>query len=224
MRRADGHDPDVRRVLADGLGDFVRRARPHLNAFSAVAHPLQTADGERYPSPHSARFDFAGTAAGAEWIDDLATRARATIDSLPDGELVVGHGDWRIENVCVVGGSLRAVYDWDSVHVEREPVVIASAVTTFSVDWNRPVGEHFPSPREMADFVAEFEAARGAGFTDAERRLLAASMVASLAYGARCEHADRGGQPPHGDDCQRALLQRLASTLLDNGLDALRHS
>jgi Ser/Thr protein kinase RdoA (MazF antagonist) len=222
-RRADGHDPVVRAALAHGFAEFVLRARPYREAFAAVAHPLQIAEGEVYPPPHSARFDFASSTAGAEWIDALAHRARASMHSIPDGELVVGHGDWRIENVCVVGESLRAVYDWDSVHVEREPVLIASAVTTFSVDWQRAAGERFPSPREMDHFVRDYEATRRLPFTDAERRLLAASMVASLAYGARCEHADRG-EPPDGDDCQRALLQRLGRALLDTGLDALDHS
>jgi hypothetical protein len=221
--RADGHDPAVRRVLATGFAQFLQLARPYRQAFSAVAHPLKIRDGDLYPPPHSARFHFASTAAGAEWIDDLASRARAAIQTLPVGEIVVAHGDWRIENVCVVGESLRAVYDWDSVHVGREPNVLAPAVATFSVDWKRPAGDHFPSPREMADFVAEYETARGRRFSNAERRLLAASMVASLAYGARCEHADPGS-PPDGDDCQRALLQRLGRALLDAGLDALRRS
>jgi Ser/Thr protein kinase RdoA (MazF antagonist) len=221
--RANGHDPVVRRVLATGFAQFLKLARPYRDALAGVAHPLEIADGELYPPPHSARFDFASTAAGAEWIDGLASGARAAIRTLAVGELVVAHGDWRIENVCVVGESLRAVYDWDSVHVGREPSVIAPAVATFSVDWKRPAGDHFPSPREMADFVAEYETARGRRFSDAERRLLAASMVASLAYGARCEHADPGS-PPDGDDCQRALLQRVGRALLDAGLDALRHS
>src|SRR5205085_1344548 len=105
----------------------------------------------------------------------------------------------------------------------REPTLIAPAVTTFSVDWTRPAGARFPRPAEMAAFVAEYEAARGTEFTEPERRLVAASMVASLSYGARCEHADRG-EPPAGDDCQRALLQRLGRPLLDQGLDALRNS
>jgi hypothetical protein len=220
---ADGHNREVREALATGLVQFLRLAQPYRQAFAAVAHPLKIPEGDLYPPPHSARFDFASTVPGAEWIDELATRARAAIRSLPVGESVVAHGDWRIENVCVESGDLRAVYDWDSVHVGREPSVIAPAVTTFSVDWKRSAGDRFPSPRGMAAFVDDYETARGRPFTAAERRLLAASMVASLAYGARCEHADPGA-PPDGDDCQRALLTRLGDALLSVGLDALRHS
>jgi phosphotransferase family enzyme len=221
--RADGHDPAIRAVIAAGLAEFVDRARDHREAFGEVSHPMRTPDGGIYPLPHSARFDFAATAAGAEWIDTLATRANVIMRGVPDGEWVVAHGDWRLGNVCVADGRLRAVYDWDSVQLQREPIVVASAVVTFSVDWSRPAGEWFPSPQEMAAFVVEYERARSRSFTASERRLLAASMVASLAYGARCEHADPG-EPPVGDDCQGALLARLGAPLLDHGLDVLASS
>ena len=62
-------------------------------------------------------------------------------------------------------------------------------------------------------FVADYETARGGSFSRDERALLAAAVVASLAYGARCEHADPG-TPPSGDDCQRTLLRRMAPELL----------
>lgn len=177
-------------------------------------------DGALYPNPHSARFDFAATSRGAEWIDDLARRARARLRALPDGERVVAHGDWRIENLCVDAGRLAAVYDWDSVHAQREPVVLAPAATTFSVDWPRPSGHQFPSPTEIGEFMTDYQAARGKDFSPAERHVVAAAIVASLSYGARCEHADPG-RPPAGDDSQRALLDRLGKGLLDRGLAVL---
>jgi len=81
-RRADGHDPAVRRVLATGLAQFLQLALPYREAFTAVTHPMAIADGELYPAPHSARFDFASTTAGAEWIDDLAAHARTAMRGL----------------------------------------------------------------------------------------------------------------------------------------------
>jgi hypothetical protein len=218
--RADGHDPGVRSILATGLAEFVTLAQEHRDALSAVHHPLAAPDDALYPPPHSARFDFAATAPGAEWIDALATRARAILRAVPDGKRVATHGDWRIENVCVAGGELVAVYDWDSVHVEREPIALAPAATTFSVDWAKSPGTRFPRPPEMAAFIAEYEAARSRPFNGAEQRVLSAAIVASLAYGSRCEHADRA-TPPDNEDCQRALLRRLGAPLLDRGLDAL---
>jgi hypothetical protein len=40
-------------------------------------------------------------------------------------------------------------------------------------------------------FLADYEAARGAPFTDGERRAAVSGLVAAMAYSARCEHPDR---------------------------------
>jgi hypothetical protein len=216
----DGHDPEVRRALAAGLARFVVVSRGHCSQLERVRHPMSIPKGALYPTPHSPRFDFASTVSGAEWIDALATRARDRLRSLPEGGVVVVHGDWRVENVCVRAGRLVGVYDWDSVHAASEVSAVASAATTFSVDWQQPDGNRFPRPREISAFVSNYEAARGHSFSAVERDRLAATMVASLAYGARCEHADSGRAPPD-DDSQRGLLTTLGVELLDRGLTAL---
>jgi hypothetical protein len=220
-RNVDGHDPAVRAVLAAGLAQFVGLAQRHCDRLARVVHPMSVPDGALYPTPHSPRFDFASTAAGAEWIDDLTARARARLRSLPEAPDVVVHGDWRVENLCVRAGRLVGVYDWDSVHVAREVAAVATAPTTVTRDRNQTAGNRFPRRQEVGAFVADYEAARGSEFSSAERDLLAASMVASLAYGARCEHAD-SGEPPSGDDSQRGLLTTLGEDLLDSGLARLR--
>jgi Ser/Thr protein kinase RdoA (MazF antagonist) len=217
--KADAHDPSVRRALARGLASFVAIAArvPH----DGLEHPMAVADGALYPSPHSARFDFAATAAGAEWIDDLARRARTRRAELDAGPPVLVHGDWRIDNARVARGEVVAVYDWDSVGMQPEAIALASAALTFSVDWDRPAGLHFPSPAEIADFVSDYEAARGEPFAPGARAALAAAMVASLAYGARCEHADAATRHDTPDSFT-GLLRLLGNALLDEGLDALR--
>jgi Ser/Thr protein kinase RdoA (MazF antagonist) len=217
----DGHDSDVRVALAGGLAQFIDLSRPHREFLGRVAHPMRVPDGALYPIPHSLRFDFGSTAAGAEWIDDLRSRATERLPSSTELRGVVVHGDWRIENLSVRRRRLVGVFDWDSVHVAAETTAVASAATTFSVDWNQSGGPRFPSAGEMGAFVSDYEAARGDEFTPDERDILAATVVASLAYGARCEHAD-AGQPPSDDDCQRELLATLGKALLDKGLAALR--
>jgi hypothetical protein len=217
----DGHDPGVRAALAGGLAKFVVLGRPHRDRLARVAHPLHVPDGELYPTPHSPRFDFAATAPGAEWIDGLRARAMRRLRSGSELPNEVVHGDWRIENLSVRAGRLVGVYDWDSVHVATEVSAVATAATTFSVDWTARTGRRFPRGREIDAFVSEYEAARGEIFTTEESDILAAAMVASLAYGARCEHGDIG-QPPAGDDSQRGLLTALGEALLDDGLGALR--
>ena len=111
------------------------------------------------------------------------------------------------------------MYDWDSVYVAPETTAVAAAATTFSVDWRQRGGNRFPGPPEIGAFISEYEVARG-GFTSAERDTLVASMVASLAYGARCEHANVS-QPSSFDDTQRGLLDSIGSTLLEHGLGSL---
>jgi hypothetical protein len=217
----DGHDSDVRVALARGLAQFIDLSRPHRELLGRVAHPMHMPDGALYPTPHSPRFDFGSTASGAEWIDNLRSRATKRFRSSTEVPSVVVHGDWRIENLSVRHRRLVGVFDWDSVHVAAETTAVASAATTFSVDWNQSTGRRFPTVREIGAFISDYEAARGNEFTPPECDILAATMVASLAYGARCEHAD-SGQPPTDDDSQRELLGTLGEALLDKGLAALR--
>jgi Ser/Thr protein kinase RdoA (MazF antagonist) len=221
--RADGHDPAVRRALADGLARFVATGRAlELERDIALAHPTAMPADTLYPPPHSARFDFDATAAGSEWIDAYAQRARDALGARDPAPGVLVHGDWRIENVHVDTTQERAVvaaiYDWDSVCVERELYAVATSAVTFCVDWERPTGEHFPSNPEMRAFIAEYEAARGANLDDAQRDVLAARIVYGLCYGARCEHAVGF---PVIDDSQQGLLRRLGEPLLERGLAAL---
>jgi hypothetical protein len=210
--KVDAHDPHVRRTLARGLAAFVSDAS-RLDA-TGLAHPLAVPDGALYPPPHSARFDFEATAGGAEWIDEFARAAQAQAVPGPD---VVVHGDWRIDNVRVVDDEIAAIYDWDSVGVLSEYTAVAAAATTFSVDWEQPMGARFPTAPEIAAFVAEYETARGVGL-DHER--LGVAMIASLAYGARCEHA-AGSEHAATADSFTARLRELGPPLRQRGFDAL---
>ena len=216
---ADGHDPVARRALAHGLAGFVRVGRTlGLDQDPALEHPMAMPAEQLYPAPHSARFDFAATAAGSEWIDALATRARRVLDAARLDPPVLVHGDWRIENVNVAAGAVVAIYDWDSVCTEPEIFAVANAMVTHSVDWSRPVGEHFPANAAIRSFLTDYETARGETFAADQHLVIAARMVYHLAYGARCEHAISF---PEVDDSQQGLLRRLGQPLLTDGLAAL---
>jgi hypothetical protein len=80
-------------------------------------------------------------------------------------------------------------YDWDSLHVDLEPVVVGAAAHAFCADWERHDVPAAPHIDELHAFVDEVEVARGARFDAAERATLAGSLVYSLAYTARCTHA-----------------------------------
>jgi len=210
--KLDGHDPSVRRVLAQGLAALVRDASA-LDRRD-LEHPLTPAPGELYPPPHSERFDFAATQPGAEWIDEFT---RVTVARAQHAPTTIAHGDWRIDNVRVVDGRIAAVYDWDSVGLLRETAVVANAATTFSVDWQRPGGNRFPAPAEIAAFIAEYEDARGSSLDPDE---LVVGLLATLTYGARCEHADRS-EHAATDDSFTGLLRGLGARMLRDGLAVL---
>jgi hypothetical protein len=194
-------DAATRRALAEGLAAFVRFAAPLArHAELAGRGPLRPpAAGSVFPPPPGSPFDFAATAAGAEWIEEIGARARALLDAAPRTAPVVGHFDWRSENIPVVGARVVAVFDWDSVGAATEPIVVGSATHHFTLDWRAPV-PHVPTLDEVRAFVADYEAARGKPFTTAERVAARTAYVFCTAYGARCEHvlASSGQTAPTG--------------------------
>jgi aminoglycoside phosphotransferase (APT) family kinase protein len=116
------------------------------------------------------------------------------------GELVVGHCDWRVENVRLEDGRVSAVYDWDSLSVLREPALVGAAAHAFTSNWAEPDRVQLPTLDEALAFAGDYERARGRPFGEEERAALRASLVYSMAYTARCEHSneltDMGRRPP----------------------------
>ncbi len=84
--------------------------------------------------PHNVLFDFEKTAAGAEWIDDLARQAKQILRGAT-GSLVIGHSDWSLQNMSFRQGKLNCVYDWDSLRVGLEPCFVGGAARCFYHDW-----------------------------------------------------------------------------------------
>lgn len=192
----DGHEPAVRRELARRLVELVALARvtPARAALGASWYSGLPAD-VLWPRPHSPLFDFQATAAGAEWIDAIAARARA----LPrHGATVVGHFDWRAEHARFAGDRMTVAYDWDSLHVDREPVVVGAAAHAFCANWEREDVAACPTADEMHAFIADYEDARGRLFDREERATLVGSLVYSTAYTARCVHALGAAAKPRG--------------------------
>lgn len=184
----DAHQPEVRRQVARHLAWLLEltetfppdAALPRAMQWRAKHDPL-------WPRPHSLLFDFDATAEGAEWIDDLASRAKAVI-AASDAPGIVGHTDWSVKHFRFDGDDVRIVYDWDSLAMKPEPNLVGHAAATFTATWELPVSVA-PTFEEMDAFVEEYEEARGRPFTPAEHRLVDAAAVYGLAYSSRCEHA-----------------------------------
>jgi hypothetical protein len=195
---ADPHDPAVRREMAITLARLVALCRPHASLRGLGRFRERTR--RWWEQPHDQRFDFAGTAGDSQWIDRLARVANGQLDAFASSPEIVGHCDYRVEHLRFANGRVCAVYDWDSLAVGSEAVVVASAAYAFTADWSREDHRCVPTLAESLAFISDYETARGEPFTPDERRATRAAMVASLAYGARCEQSDRltdfGTRPP----------------------------
>jgi hypothetical protein len=184
--RPNAFDPSERRVLAAGLAGLIERCRHFVGVPGLEANFMARGASSLWPRPYDLRFDFEGTTAGAEWIDEIAHAAKAVRD---DGEHVVGHTDWRVEHVRIEDGALSAVYDWDLV-VASEPSFVGGAAHGFIADWSVPGRRQVPTGDEAQAFIDDYEVARGRPFTDDERHALNAALVYAMAYTARCAHSD----------------------------------
>jgi len=185
-------------------------------ASGLAAHPLATPSGSLYPAPHSPLFDFAASAEGAGWIDDLA-RAATARRGLASTPPLPAHTDWSARNVRATGAGLVAVYDWDSLALVPESTAVGQAAATWCVT-SEPGGSEFPTASEAIAFVEDYEAARGHPFEDVEWAAISGAVTWVLAYTARCEHALASGGTARPD--QHGARDRLAAeapALLDLG-------
>jgi hypothetical protein len=198
--RADAHDPAIRRAMAASLARLVALSRPFAALDGLHENLMAMRPDDLWPVPHESRFDFAATAPGAEWIDAVARRARRARDR-DAGDVVVGHADWRVENLRFARGAVSAVYDWDSLTIQREPVLAGGVAHLFTSDFAAGPGwVQRPTLEEALAFVADYEAARGTPFSASEWAVARAALLYAMAYTARCEHSDAltesGTRPP----------------------------
>lgn len=121
---------------------------------------------------------------------------------------MVGHLDWRTENLGFVGDVVDAIYDWDSLAVTSEAAFVGATAAQFCA--NSQAGHALPSVDEMCGFVAEYEQHRARSFSKDDLCALDGANLAVIAYGARCQHSDMRLHPDLGgnvDDGWHGLLR-----------------
>ena len=195
---ADTHEPQRRRLIAQTLAWHLelaqtREAAPAL-ARGWSAYPT----GRLWPEEaHDPRLDLMGTAAGAEWIDALAKRARRVATRLAPP--VLGHHDWSGKHFRFAQGAITVVYDWDSVRLGTEALIVGNAAFSFTANYALANVDPAPTPEEARAFVDDYTDARATRLTRAEREQIAACGTYLMAYVARCERArgDRDGPFTH---------------------------
>jgi hypothetical protein len=196
----DAHEPEARRALAQLLVRLVTLTRD-LRPSADLPPFFPLPGGPLWPEPHAVTIDFGATAAGAEWIDDIARAARERRDAA-GGRLVIAHHDWTAKHVRFAGFRPTVVHDWDSLSLDFEPVFVGDAAEHFTWDV-----QPFPSVDEAFMFIADYERARPSPFTRDEQARAAAAAAYARAYTTRCVHA-------LGGDVDALNLPAFASALL----------
>ena len=205
----EAHNHTIRRSLAQMLTWLIRLTwTPETIPSLLPANlDLRLPKGVTWPTPHSKIFDFEATTAGAEWIDEIA-RQTGAIKLQGAGRLVLGHSDWSVKHLRYVGERVRIIYDWDSLVLEKEPVIVGHASTNFTYTEFFD-GPRFPTNEESQAFIADYEVARGKPFSQDEQQTLQAAKIYALAYGARCEHALYPHETSYPEGSCRFLLAQL---------------
>ncbi|GHO89253.1 hypothetical protein [Dictyobacter formicarum] len=212
----DAHQPLWRQKMAELLAwqlRLLRQPEERLPDINLKLFDKRLPPGVLWGKPHSNIFDFEATTRGAEWIDALAWRARETLDN-GAGELMLGHFDWSTKHIRYLGEQAHVIYDWDSLQLDKEPVLVGHAAMTFTYIPFMPGVADSPTREEMLAFIADYETARGRPFNPDERRTLAAAMTTSMAYGARCEHSLAPDEHEYPAGSRRAILAQYQGNFL----------
>ena len=115
--------------------------------------------------------------------------ARETLTAavLPD---VVGHLDWRVQNLAFTDDQVSAIFDWDSVALVPEAALVGNTSVIHPIDWRLERPDPLPTLAQLDGFVADYEARRGAPFSVHEHEVLTAGQRWIASYGARCQRSD----------------------------------
>ena len=200
----------VRRTMAQHLAQLIQQSKPYLNQDFPIW--MESRSPKLWPQPHNVLFDFEETAAGAEWIDEIALPAKQILRTAT-GPLVVGHSDWSLQNMSFSRSKLICVYDWDSLRIGLEPCFVGGAARLYRHDWRIGPPEPAISVAEVHDFIRTYEIARRQSFTQTEHQILGAAIVYTAAYGMRCAHAVHSSESTHYQNAKHQLC-RFANTFL----------
>lgn len=139
----DPHTPEIRVALARSLAAQLEVTR-RLGVVADLGRGWQLWAGEALwpPQAHSPIFDFDATAAGAEWIDAMADRAKGLV---ANAEPLVGHSDWSAKHMRFVDGEIAVVYDRDSLDLSTETRLGGTAAATFTANFELDI-PYAPTP------------------------------------------------------------------------------
>jgi len=145
----------------------------------------------------------------AKWIGEIALKKKKLITGI-DKNIVLGHCDWSMKNMRFIDENIVMVYDWDSIILQDEYHILATAASTFPMTWDIPV-RIVPTQEEAHDFVINYERARGKKFNKTEWIKISACVTYYFCYTARC-------QVSAGDIYEGSFIEALSGMCGDNYL------
>jgi hypothetical protein len=150
--------------FASLLAELIRLApdsadTPTLHPAPAWMHWYHPGEGV-WPPPDD-RPDDLNAHPETSWLDDIGARVRRKLDALRAAPHVIGHCDWEAQNVQWLDGRPFAVYDWDSVVCEPEPVIVGQAAAMWPASENI-VGA---TVEQTEEFLDAYQRAREVPFT-----------------------------------------------------------
>jgi len=205
----DAHDPMIRRASAHGLAELIKRLNPPttLDGFNEVdIYQLDSI----FPAPHNPLVDFSRNAEEAKWIDEIACKSKQLITGI-NKNVVLGYCDWSMKNMRFIDNAIAMVYDWDSIILQDEYHMLATAASTYPMTWDIPV-KIVPTQEEAYAFVLEYEQARGKKFSKKEWTKISACVTYYFCYTARC-------QVSSGDEYEGSFIEAIRNM---NGNNYLR--
>jgi Ser/Thr protein kinase RdoA (MazF antagonist) len=186
--------------LAAHLADFLQRTAA-LQGDAALSRSWQTYEQPIgiWRNPPRPDADLNAAVPDADWVQAIAELGRSIGESAP-GPRVIGHIDWRPDNVRIrADGTLAVVYDWDSVQHTHRVHILAGACVSLS-------------PDGMCRFLSAYDAENPGKLTGEERRAVAGRVIWSRAALARFELVR---QIPTADQRFVPNLQRDLTQYLD---------
>lgn len=203
----NGHLQGHRREMAARLARLVGvcdTADPATWADLALGRPAWAdySSQDLWPVPHRPDVDLTAPGEGSDTLDELACVSKRVLCAAGNERWIIGHSDWEAQNLRFENDRLAMVYDWDSLVVERESVIVGFASAVFCGRSEPGLGD-VPTEAERDEFLGAYQDAAGREFTASEQTVALAAASWITAYNAR--------SPPGGDP-QRKMEGRISTT------------
>jgi Phosphotransferase enzyme family len=206
-KRGNGHEPSIRRAIAQALFEQLELLRgAAAGGLGAGAPAWSHYENGPWPEPHDPLFDFSITPQAFAWLDELARRAAGVLEQAGPSD-AIAHADWSCGNLRFRDEQVSSSYDWDSLAVAPEPVLVGLSAGSFTS--GSIAGSSAPTPAEVTGFIRDYEEVRTHPFGESEQEAAAAAVTWVLAYNARCQLSFLPpGEPPPSGSWLHALTTR----------------